>query len=115
MKLSETDKLVLSVIDGRLPFSVLMIRKSLRYTAKAKRSIEQLKEVGVIYKDTDNMLRRTLDLIELNQGFDEIEPELAEALNSEPKIHYIPPAFDEEADNRRAEEWASITRKYSGQ
>lgn len=63
----------------------------------------------------DNVLRDDiLTSLGLQQAFDELEPD-AEVLNSEPKIHYIPPAFDEEADNRRAEEWASITRKYSGQ
>jgi hypothetical protein len=74
MKLSKTDQKVLDVIDGKLPFSVLMYKDTkIVKTRAASRSIEQLKAVGIIYKDNDHILRRTLDLVELNEGFDECE------------------------------------------
>ena len=70
MKLSKTDNLVLEVIDKKLSFSVLMVKGTLRYKSTVLRSIEQLKAIGIIYKNNDHVLRRTLDLVELNDGFE---------------------------------------------
>jgi len=69
MKLSKTDQKVLDVIDRKLPFSVLMISGSrLVYKHGVRRSIEQLKTLGVIYKDEKAILHRTSDLVELYVG-----------------------------------------------